>query len=54
MSKSTRHATRVTPDTVDMRITKREFKDGAPSAETVAKVYDTPDRYPLVPSPKLA
>jgi hypothetical protein len=33
----------VTPDTVDTRIGKLEFKDGAPSAETAAKVYDTLD-----------
>ncbi len=33
----------VTPDTVETRIGKLEFKDGAPSAETVAKVYDTLD-----------
>jgi hypothetical protein len=33
----------VTPDTIDTRIGKLEFKDGAPSAETAAKVYDTLD-----------
>jgi hypothetical protein len=33
----------VTPDTVDTRIGKLEFKDGAPSAETAAKIYDTLD-----------
>ena len=33
----------VTPDSVDTRIGKLEFKDGAPSADTVAKIYDTLD-----------
>jgi hypothetical protein len=33
----------VTPDTVETRIGKLEFKDGAPSAETAAKIYDTLD-----------
>jgi len=33
----------VTPDTVDTRIGKLEFKDGAPSTETATKVYDTLD-----------
>ena len=33
----------VTPDKVETRIGTLEFKDGAPSAETVAKVYDTLD-----------
>ena len=33
----------VTPDTVDTRIGKLEFKDGAPSSDTAAKVYDTLD-----------
>jgi hypothetical protein len=33
----------ITPDTVDTRIGKLEFKDGAPSVETVEKVYDTLD-----------
>src|SRR4029450_2591423 len=33
----------ITPDTVDTSIGKLEFKDGAPSAETVQKVYETLD-----------
>jgi hypothetical protein len=33
----------VTPDKVETRIGPLEFKDGAPSAETAAKVYDTLD-----------
>ena len=33
----------VTPDKVETRIGTLEFKDGAPSAETVEKVYDTLD-----------
>jgi hypothetical protein len=33
----------VTPDTVDTRIGTLNFKDGAPSAETVNKVYETLD-----------
>jgi hypothetical protein len=33
----------ITPDKVDSRIGTLEFKDGAPSAETVDKVYDTLD-----------
>jgi hypothetical protein len=33
----------VTPDKVESRIGTLEFKDGAPSAETVQKVYDTLD-----------
>jgi hypothetical protein len=33
----------ITPDAVDTRIGKLEFKDGAPSTETAAKVYDTLD-----------
>jgi hypothetical protein len=33
----------ITPDEVDSRIGTLEFKDGAPSAETVQKVYDTLD-----------
>jgi hypothetical protein len=33
----------VTPDKVETRIGTLEFKDGAPSADTVAKVYDTLD-----------
>ncbi|NKJ95395.1 DUF1254 domain-containing protein [Rhizobium leguminosarum bv. viciae] len=33
----------VTPDKVDSRIGMLEFKDGAPTAETVDKVYDTLD-----------
>ena len=33
----------VTPDSVDTRIGKLEFKDGAPSKDTVEKVYDTLD-----------
>jgi hypothetical protein len=33
----------VTPDTVESRIGKLEFKDGAPSAATAEKVYDTLD-----------
>ena len=33
----------VTPDKVETRIGPLQFKDGAPSAETVAKVYDTLD-----------
>jgi hypothetical protein len=33
----------ITPDKVDSRIGTLEFKDGAPSAETVQKVYDTLD-----------
>jgi hypothetical protein len=33
----------VTPDAADTRIGKLEFKDGAPSAETAAKIYDTLD-----------
>src|SRR5258708_27379134 len=36
----------VTPDTVDTRIGKLEFKDGAPSVETAAKAYDTLDFTP--------
>jgi hypothetical protein len=35
--------TLITPDTVDTRIGKLEFKDGAPSKDTVEKVYDTLD-----------
>ena len=33
----------VTPDTVETRIGTLEFKDGAPSAETAEKIYDTLD-----------
>ena len=33
----------ITPDKVETRIGTLEFKDGAPSAETVEKVYDTLD-----------
>ena len=33
----------VTPDKVETRIGTLEFKDGAPSAETAEKVYDTLD-----------
>ena len=33
----------ITPDKVDTRIGPLQFKDGAPSADTVAKVYDTLD-----------
>ena len=33
----------VTPDKVESRIGTLEFKDGAPSAETVEKVRDTLD-----------
>jgi hypothetical protein len=33
----------ITPDKVESRIGALEFKDGAPSAETVQKVYDTLD-----------
>ncbi|HKY86701.1 MAG TPA: DUF1254 domain-containing protein [Pseudorhodoplanes sp.] len=33
----------ITPDKVDTRIGPLQFKDGAPSAETAAKVYDTLD-----------
>jgi hypothetical protein len=33
----------VTPDTVETRIGKLEFKDGAPSAATAGKIYDTLD-----------
>jgi hypothetical protein len=33
----------VTPDKVETRIGTLEFKDGAPSADTTAKVYDTLD-----------
>src|SRR6267142_4582120 len=33
----------ITPDTVDTRIGKLEFKDGAPSIETAVKVSDTLD-----------
>jgi hypothetical protein len=33
----------VTPDTVDTRIGKLQFKDGAPSVETAEKVADTLD-----------
>jgi hypothetical protein len=33
----------ITPDKVESRIGTLEFKDGAPSAETVNKVYDTLD-----------
>ena len=33
----------VTPDTVDTRIGKLDFKDGAPSAATADKIYDTLD-----------
>jgi hypothetical protein len=33
----------ITPDKLDSRIGTLEFKDGAPSAETVQKVYDTLD-----------
>ena len=33
----------VTPDSVETRIGKLEFKDGAPSVETADKVYDTLD-----------
>jgi len=33
----------VTPDKVETRIGPLQFKDGAPSAETAAKVYDTLD-----------
>ncbi len=32
-------ASLVTPDKVESRIGTLEFKDGAPSAETLAKVY---------------
>jgi hypothetical protein len=32
-----------TPDKVETRIGTLEFKDGAPSAETVTKVYDNLD-----------
>jgi len=35
--------TLITPDTVETRIGKLQFKDGAPSLETVEKVYDTLD-----------
>ena len=35
--------TLITPDKVETRIGTLEFKDGAPSAETVEKVYDTLD-----------
>jgi hypothetical protein len=31
----------ITPDSIDTRIGKLEFKDGAPSADTISKVYDT-------------
>jgi hypothetical protein len=33
----------VTPDLVETRIGKLDFKDGAPSAPTVEKVFDTLD-----------
>ena len=33
----------ITPDTVDTRIGQLDFKDGAPSADTAAKVYDMLD-----------
>jgi hypothetical protein len=33
----------VTPDTVETRIGKLDFKDGAPSAPTVEKLFDTLD-----------
>jgi hypothetical protein len=33
----------ITPDSIDTSMGTLEFKDGAPSAETVAKVYDTLD-----------
>jgi hypothetical protein len=33
----------ITPDKLESRIGTLEFKDGAPSAETVQKVYDTLD-----------
>jgi hypothetical protein len=33
----------ITPDSVDTRIGKLEFKDGAPSKDTAEKVYDTLD-----------
>ena len=33
----------VTPDKVDTRLGTLEFKDGAPSAATVEKLYDTLD-----------
>jgi len=33
----------VTPDSVETRIGKLEFKDGAPSVATAEKVYDTLD-----------
>jgi hypothetical protein len=33
----------ITPDTVDTRLGKLSFKDGAPSAETAEKIYDTLD-----------
>ena len=33
----------VTPDTVETRLGPLEFKDGAPSAETVTKIYDNLD-----------
>jgi hypothetical protein len=33
----------VTPDRVDTRLGTLEFKDGAPSAETVTKIYDNLD-----------
>jgi hypothetical protein len=35
--------TLITPDKAETRIGPLQFKDGAPSAETVAKVYDTLD-----------
>ena len=33
----------ITPDQVETRIGPLQFKDGAPSVETAAKVYDTLD-----------
>jgi hypothetical protein len=36
-------STLITPDKVETRIGPLQFKDGAPTAETAAKVYDTLD-----------
>lgn len=44
-------ATIQTPDTVETRIGKLEFTDGAPSAETVEKVYDQLDFSRGTPTP---
>src|ERR1700754_2846984 len=33
----------ITPDKVDSRIGSLQFKDGAPSLDTAAKIYDTLD-----------